>query len=138
MRCEMKREGWKWVDWCGANVRQLRIIWITRSQGSNLLLVPLVLPSSRESDTDDHFIQFFLYRHDYNLGYRGPVNYSVMLMVSFYGTAVHDGDGDGDGGVCDEEVENLGWELAGYGANVPPLSARPKLEKCWKYGEPEI
>ena len=30
----------------------------------------------------------------------------------------------------DEEVENLGWELAGYGANVPLLSARPKLEKC--------
>ena len=98
----------------------------------------LVWASSRESDTDDHFIQFFLYIHDYNLGYRGPVNYSVMLMVSFYGTADGDGDGDGDGGVCDEEVENLGWELAGYGANVPPLSARPKLEKCWKYGEPEI
>ena len=36
------------------------------------------------------------------------------------------------------KLKTWGWELAGYGANVPPLSARPKLEKCWKYGEPEI
>ena len=54
------------------------------------------------------------------------------MIFTFNGAATH-GVGGGD-----EEFENLGWELAGYGANVPPLSARPKLEKCWKYGEPEI